>query len=365
MQTVQTLAERGMCVTRNESQIQMDLNLSGRYTPGNQGWQVDYIAAYKRTGRKAGGIWYLTYWTGHRTPTWTTKKDLDKAAGDTKEAYDQCIENGTAQRSGDLTEEERAARPYARPEYGPAHVMTHPPYMRGPALRCDGIMIPTRTDGTYGMWGYDFRPPRGLEVHGCTDGSTFPGKPSGAAYVFMDDDVKEHEYEPKGEMWQIEESDNFEAELAGINKMTRALPVTVNAHIGTDSDASIKAIATGLVKYGAGCPNFASQAARPYITAICEAILIRLDAGATTRLSHVFSHTGLRDITSLGNAMADRRAKMGALREGGGSKHDIDKMTYEMAYVLTLAPEDREEKEEGGMSQRWPMVTYEGQSGIG
>jgi exonuclease III len=348
MQTVRTLAGQGLCIVRNESRVHMDTNLSGRQRSGNQCWQVDYIAAYKHTGRKAGGTWYLTYWSGHRIPTWTTKKELDEAARDTREAYDEHIQNGTAQRCGDLTDEQIAARPYARPEYGPTDVTTHPPYMRGPALRCSGVLVPTRTDGTYGMWGYDFRPPlSGLEVHGCTDGSTFPGKPSGAAYVFVDDDVREHEYDPKGEMWQIEESNNFEAELAGINKILRALPVTVDIHIGTDSDASIKAIASALVKYGAGCPNLAGQAARPYITAICEAILKRLDAGSNTRFSHVFSHTGLRDATSLGNAMADRRAKMGALQEGGASKHDIDKMTYEMAYVLTLAPESNNEEEEG------------------
>jgi len=198
----------------------------------------------------------------------------------------------------------------------------------------------------YELWGADFRPPPGLEIIICTDGSTYPDLPSGAGFVFVDDDVKENEYTPKGQHWQIEDSDNFIAELAAINKAIRSVPITANVHIYTDSSASIQAIHKALVGYKGGAPALLNQSGRPYITATYEAIKRRSEWGAYTRISHVYSHTGKRDLPSLGNAMADREAKKGALRSEHGMKHDIVKEDYELPYMITIRDQESMDDED-------------------
>ena len=330
------LETKGLTIHRNTLGEETAANLTGTVKIANE-YQPEYIAAYKHTGRKGGKKEFLVYWTGYDTPTWCTPADFHDS--DLYEQYLQSIQDGKAIRTGDISEDQLQDRPHGKPLYRPEHARTHRPYLRGPTAQYGYIDIPTRTDNSYELWGHDFRAPKDVMVTICTDGSTYPGKPSGAGFVFADDHMKEDEYKPKGQFWKIEESDNYLAELAAINKAIRATPVTVDITIHTDSNSSVQAIQKALRGYNSGGPALLNQAGRPYITAACEAILHRGDHGATTTLRHVAAHTGIRDTPSLGNSMADRMAKKGALE---GEYSDVEKMKYELPYLVGVATDQED-----------------------
>ena len=142
----------------------------------------------------------------------------------------------------------------------------------------------------------------------CTDGSTFDGKPSAAAFVFADDHLLTNQlWDTPGYYWKIAFENNYLAEMAAIHKGIRSVPANVGLTIHTDSLSSIQAIESAL-----RCPERFKAlrcAGRPYILAILAAIEVRSKLGASTTLKHVRSHTGGRDKASVGNAEADRLAK--------------------------------------------------------
>ena len=77
----------------------------------------------------------------------------------------------------------------------------------------------------------------------CTDGSTFTGKPSAAAFVYMVDGIEERDlWNTPGYYWTIEHTDNYMAELAALHKGLRSVPANVNLTAHTDSLSAIQAI---------------------------------------------------------------------------------------------------------------------------
>ena len=202
-----------------------------------------------------------------------------------------------------------------------------------------GKDIPVRP-GTYNLWGKEFKYETDTHITACTDGSTYRNKPSGSGFVLMDDTFKEDEYDPRiSHGWKITESDNFQAEMAAINKAIRSIPITVHMTIFTDSSSSITSV--GNYQNNSDRKSPMKCPARPYLKAIIEAMETRSKIGTETLLKHVYSHTGNRDIESIGNAGADRVAKSAALDEGGLIA-DINKMNYELPYIVEYVKEDTE-----------------------
>jgi hypothetical protein len=139
----------------------------------------------------------------------------------------------------------------------------------------------------------------------CTDGSTIPTIRSTAAMAFVEDDICSRElWHTEGAYWPLDRPCNHTAELSAIDRGVRSPPVGVNVHVPTDSTASMKSVAKALRN-----PHSASllrMPGRPYVLSIVRAIQTKKLHGATVRISHVRSHTGYRDLPSVGNAEADR-----------------------------------------------------------
>jgi ribonuclease HI len=193
----------------------------------------------------------------------------------------------------------------------------------------EGDTFPIRD--TYELWGGKL-PQLESYVTICTDGSTFTGKRSGAAIALMEDDAESKDlWGIEGFRWRISREDNYEAELAAINKAIRSVAVTAHLRIYTDSDAAIKAIK----KHGR-CRSehtLLNTAGRPYLMAIRRALYERDKHGAHTQILHVMSHTGVRNKQSIGNEQADKMAKWAAL-DPNDEEHDINMMQNELKYVL-------------------------------
>ena len=152
-----------------------------------------------------------------------------------------------------------------------------------------------------------------VRVAVATDGSTYPGRDSGAALVFMADDTEADELWQQGYGWRLSIANNYIAELSAIHRAIRSVPVNVNITVHTDSQSSIDSVLSAL-----RCPervNYLRKGGRPYVMAICRAWDARKLAGATTTLAHVRAHTGGRSKAAIGNACADRMAKYYALSE--------------------------------------------------
>ena len=169
----------------------------------------------------------------------------------------------------------------------------------------------------------------------CTDGSTYPGIPSGAALVAMTDDIHHKDlWGVPGFYWSIAHSDNYMAEMAGINKSIRSPAIKIDVHIPTDSLSCMQAI-----KRARTSPHSINQlrcSARPYLLAVLRAIEAKEKHGAKVTLEHVRSHTGARDKPSLGNSAADRYAKWQALQGQADVNSDINMMENELPFLLTL-----------------------------
>ena len=169
----------------------------------------------------------------------------------------------------------------------------------------------------------------------CTDGSTYPGKPSAAAYTYIEDNIRSMElWDMKGFYWTIHRSDNYEAELAAIHKAIRSIPVNVRMTIHTDSLSAIQAIHK--FNRAPHSSNSLRLAGRPYILAISRAMEARKRNGAATTLSHVRSHTGGRDKPSIGNAEADRLAKWEAAQPTYANSA-MDMMAGDLKYVIATS----------------------------
>ena len=179
----------------------------------------------------------------------------------------------------------------------------------------------------------------------CPDGSTFRELAhSGVGVTYLSEEGDKDETEMLGQKFKIAVSDNYYAELAGINRCLRSIPVTVPAIIHTDSQSSIDAIERALNKHRHS--NTLKTAARPYMASIIRAIRIRAKHGGTSELRHIRSHTGNTDRISLGNEMADTRAKSAALDNkiefGIG---DISYTENELCYIVhTLEPEENDKE---------------------
>ena len=172
----------------------------------------------------------------------------------------------------------------------------------------------------------------------CTDGSTFPGRPSAAAFVFLEDGFETRDlWGVPGYYWRLPVSDNYVAEMAAIHKAIRSVPVNVNLTIHTDSSSSIDSIRSAL-----RCPtglNLLRRGARPHLLSIVRAIQTRTQAGGDTKIAHVRAHTGRRDRPSIGNACADHLAKWCALQPSPHTdeRSHLDLMASDHPFVLHIS----------------------------
>jgi ribonuclease HI len=167
----------------------------------------------------------------------------------------------------------------------------------------------------------------------CTDGSTFTGKPSAAAFVYMVDGIEERDlWNTPGYYWTIEHTDNYMAELAALHKGLRSVPANVNLTAHTDSLSAIQAIEAA--SRDPERMNPIRCAGRPYILAILTAIKVRAKHKGSTTIKHVRSHTGGRDRPSIGNAEADRLAKWEASLPDKAN-NSLNLLQNELPYTLS------------------------------
>ncbi|MFZ9070967.1 MAG: reverse transcriptase domain-containing protein, partial [Burkholderiaceae bacterium] len=176
----------------------------------------------------------------------------------------------------------------------------------------------------------------------CTDGSTYPGRNSAAAFVLAEDGIEDHDlWDTPGTCWRLSESNNYLAEMAAAHRAIRAVPVNVNLTVHTDSLGAILAIKSALVNPYA--KTHLRSGARPYLMAIVRAILAREKSGATTSILHVRAHTGGRTVPEIGNACADHLAKWMALAvdEGTDPSHlDLNQADHPHVVVIQKLPPD-------------------------
>jgi hypothetical protein len=169
-------------------------------------------------------------------------------------------------------------------------------------------------------------------VNICTDGSTYKGLNSGASLMFMEDDYMEREiWQTKGYYWTLHTSDNYIAELSAINKALRSIPIDQGTRIWTDSKSAMDAINS----YDKNVHNLLRCQGRPYLIAIGKILKIRSEANTYTRISHVRSHTGFRNMQSIGNEEADRWAKYQALQNEAAVR-DLDLLANELPFILNV-----------------------------
>jgi len=97
-----------------------------------------------------------------------------------------------------------------------------------------------------------------------------------------------------------------------------------------------------------GTTNLLRCEARPYLRATKRIIDIRTKNGVMTEIRHVRSHTGARNLESVGNSEADRLAKWEALRELllNENLFDINHMENELPFTTNIIdleePDDNE-----------------------
>ena len=188
----------------------------------------------------------------------------------------------------------------------------------------------------------------------CTDGSTYKSWPSGAGIAIMETGSKHRElWGIPGMRWRIENSNNHEAELAAINKAIRSVEIWRPITIYTDSDTSIKVIRKQ--RLSKLPTNKTTMEARPYIISILRAIEKRESRGVPTTIIHVASHTGKRDLQSIGNSEADALAKWEArsqMENATGPDDapqvttDINKMQNELKYIIKIRTTRTDDKGE-------------------
>ena len=171
-------------------------------------------------------------------------------------------------------------------------------------------------------------------AHICTDGSTFKSLniPSAAAFTLMEDNIHTKElWGMQSYYWTVTLTNNHAAELAAINSALRAIPITADITIHTDSQSCIDAIQKH--RHLPTQIDLTRCAARPYLLSALRAIQLRDAHNSATTLLHVRSHTGKRDKPSIGNSEADACAKWQAL-QNEPPKSDISLMENELPFTL-------------------------------
>jgi hypothetical protein len=231
----------------------------------------------------------------------------------------------------------RTAKTYHHPDCCLRQGAVHSPSTIGDIMKEAGPMRRANCQMCNGTWGsLDKEINSFIHVAAATDGSTYNGRHSGAALVYMADDTEDDELWRQGYGWIIGMENNYIAELSAIHRAIRSIPVNVDITIHTDSQSSIDSVMSAL-----RCPervNFLRKGGRPYVMAICRAWNARLLAGGTTTLKHVRAHTGGRSKAAIGNACADRLAKYYALSENKEDVEDkktaLDLMAADLRYLL-------------------------------
>jgi ribonuclease HI len=216
-------------------------------------------------------------------------------------------------------------------------------------LAFGGKYIPIRLEN-FALWGMGYEPEPHARAVICTDGSTdpnAPGEKSGGGLAYIHDGFKEDEYRSRTEHWRIGTQNNYHAELSAINRALRTVPVSVDLTKHTDSESALKVINRYLE--AGGSPDIYCEG-RPYIRMILRAIRARSTQGAKTLIEHVRSHTGHRNIPSMGNEAADRAATRGRL-EDGNKEVDIDMFQNELKYLVLL-----EKDSEGDEESKWEPI---------
>ena len=202
----------------------------------------------------------------------------------------------------------------------------------------DDNLIRATCSGCKDLWkALDTQADQYINAEICTDGSTYPGRPSAAAFIFLEDGAETRElWGVPGYYWRLPVSDNYVAEMAAIHKAIRSIPVNVNLTIHTDSTSSIDSIGSAL-----RCPtglNLLRRGARPHLLAIIRAIQTRASMGGKTKILHVRAHTGGRDRVSIGNACADQLAKWCAIQPTpqAGERSHLDLMAADHPFVIHI-----------------------------
>jgi len=85
-----------------------------------------------------------------------------------------------------------------------------------------------------------------VQVAAATDGSTYDGRHSGAALVYMADHTAADELWQQGYGWLLSIENNYIAELSAIHRTIRSIPLNVDLTIHTDSQRSIDSIRSAL-----------------------------------------------------------------------------------------------------------------------
>jgi exonuclease III len=218
--------------------------------------------------------------------------------------------------------------------------------------------IPTRPGmgnrhQAYNLWGPKFKQATETKVlvKIATDGSTKKDGSSTAAYVIMDDNLAQwlekdnnkdpnvgeevndiNAIAPTGHSWKIEGQDNHAAEFSAANRAIRAIPVSVDLHIVTDSLNTLTAIRLALTPLTISRLQRAHS--RPYLVSLRQAIRERQKAGATTTVEHVRAHATVKhkSMEQAGNWWADYMAK--EAHKGDTEIEDINLMETEMQFCL-------------------------------
>ena len=104
----------------------------------------------------------------------------------------------------------------------------------------------------------------------------------------------------------------YPAELQAIARALAMLPLSFNVHIHSDSQSSIRAIAS----YRGMCNERQRMrmSARPLLQLIHHLWSARTAAGGVTEMSHVAAHTDGVDRSSIGNRLADYQANLSRAR---------------------------------------------------
>jgi hypothetical protein len=194
------------------------------------------------------------------------------------------------------------------------------------------IPVDTNLSEIQHLWGAHYTSDPNAMALICTDGSTnlaHPVEGSGAAFIVADDTLHRHEYDNTAASWVIGYSDNYAAELSALNGAIRSVPSTVHLTVYTDS-LSAKQALERYIHTGWSTPPLLCSG-RPYLIAAAKAIQTRTLHGAKTLIEHVKSHTGTRDLQSIGNEAADRHAKHAQLT--GSPHHNINLMVHELPFV--------------------------------
>ena len=210
-----------------------------------------------------------------------------------------------------------------------------------------GEKIPIRnTENDYRMWGSSYKKDDAIEVVMCTDGSADPRhlkQRAGAAVVYLDDKFAQDEYDNTHQLWTIQGTGNYEAEMAAINKAIRSIPITTHAIIYTDSLSALMALETFIRTGGATAPLACS--ARPYLRAAAKAKELRTKIGTRTIIRHVRAHTGARDPPSVGNEAADRRAKTALHAQEETNNPGLDLMQHELQFIACIGEKESPNQE--------------------